>query len=88
MQNGNGKIMKTDTGGEAMIPCLIGIRLSEDHARLLLERACALKMSVQALARQYVIQMLHEADERHQRVNPVLALKDQSKEDFDARALN
>jgi|SRR6185437_1839547 len=55
----------------------IGFRIGEDHGRVLFDRAAALKMSVHELARQYVIQMLHEADEREQLIQAVVALRDE-----------
>src|SRR5580704_13342074 len=87
MRNGNGKLVQPALGEREKIPPTIVFRLDEDHKMLLSERARALKMSVHDLARQYVIQMLHEADERQQMVSAVLALKDQIKEAFEARTL-
>ena len=48
----------------AVMPATVGFRLDATHNKLLFERATALKMSPHELARIYVVQMLHEGNER------------------------
>jgi HEAT repeat protein len=77
MQNGDAKFSRMAGGDWKKIPSTIGFRLDDDHTAVLVERANALKISVHELARQYVIQMLHENDERQQLLTALVALRNE-----------
>jgi isochorismate hydrolase len=75
MENDDAKIIQPTISGWKKIPPTVGFRLDKEHKRVLFERARLLKMSIHDLARQYVIQMLHEADERQQIISAIVALR-------------
>lgn len=52
---------RTESGS---IPATIGFRLDEEPLRVLVERAASLGISPHVLARQYVLEILGEAQER------------------------
>jgi hypothetical protein len=59
------------------IPDTVGFRLDDEHKLVLFERARLLKMSIHELARRFVIERLHEADERQQLIGAMLGLRDE-----------
>jgi len=77
MKKANGELSRTAAGDWKKFPSTIGFRLDDDHIAVLVERANALKISVHELARQYVIQMLHENDERQQFLAALMAVRDE-----------
>ena len=54
----------SETPGRANPPATIGFRLDEESSGLLSARARSLGVSPHELARHYVIELLHEPDER------------------------
>lgn len=80
MQKTDRKFSRTASGDWKKLPSTIGFRLDDDHATVLVERAKALKMSAHDPARQYVIQMLHENDERQQLLTAVVNVRDELSE--------
>ena len=80
MENNDTTIIQPTLNEWKKIPPTIGFRLDDEHKMVLFQRARLLKMSVHDLARHYVIQALHEGDERQQIISAVVALRDEIRE--------
>ena len=61
---------------ELALPEMIGFRLDDEHARLLVERAAEQKVSPGELARACVIEMLHQAEALAELERALVRLKD------------
>lgn len=61
---------------ELVLPEMIGFRLDEEHARLLVERAVEQKVSPGELARACVIEMMHRAEALAELNRALVRLKD------------
>jgi hypothetical protein len=77
VQNADIKSARANLPEWKTIPSTIGFRLDEEHKQVLFERAQSLKMSVHDLARHYVVQMLHETDERQRLIEAVVSLREE-----------
>lgn len=61
---------------ELVLPEMIGFRLDEDNARLLIERAAEQKVSPGELARACVIEIMHQAEALAELDRALMRLKD------------
>lgn len=66
------KLQKTIVGE---CPATIGFRVDADSGKALAERSKALGVSVHELARHYVMLVLHEAEDRENAANAILAMR-------------